>query len=221
MTQFPFSDKKARKISSPFGPRVHPITKVKGKNHNGVDMVDRSGTSIVAPEKGLILESRKSNAVGGGYGFYVKLKGASGTVHIFAHMIENSLAVRKGQRIQQGAVLGKMGTTGASTGVHLHWETQVKGRPIDPMVWAKQYIVEDKPTPKPVTVSKLATKPTPQPSKPTPPQVARPKVHIVQNGETLSGIAKRYDLPLDELATLNKIQESNLIRIGQKIRFPK
>lgn len=208
MTQFPFADKKPRKISSPFGPRVHPITKVKGKNHNGVDMVDKSGTPIVAPEKGLILESRKSNAVGGGYGFYVKLKGASGTVHIFAHMIENSLAVRKGQRIQQGAVLGKMGTTGASTGVHLHWETQVRGRPIDPMVWAKQNIQEVKPPPKPVT-------------KPEPPKVTRPEVHIVQNGETFWAIARKYGLQVGELAAFNNITEPNLIRIGQKIRFPK
>lgn len=208
MTQFPFTDKKARKISSPFGPRVHPITKVKGRQHNGVDMIDRSGTPIVAPEKGLVLESRKSTAAGGGYGFYVKLKGASGTVHIFAHMIDGSLAVRKGQRIQQGALLGKMGTTGASTGVHLHWETQVRGRPIDPMVWAKQNIQEVKPTPEPVT-------------KPTPPKVIRPEVHIVQRGETFWGIARRYGLQVGELAAFNKITEPNLIRIGQKIRFPK
>jgi murein DD-endopeptidase MepM/ murein hydrolase activator NlpD len=211
MTQFPFADNKARKISSPFGPRVHPITKVKGKNHNGVDMVDKSGTAIVAPEKGLVLESRKSTAAGGGYGFYVKLKGASGTVHIFAHMIEGSLAVRKGQRIQQGALLGKMGTTGASTGVHLHWETQVRGTPIDPMLWAKKNIVEEKP---------VKTKPVVTQPKPTPPKVIRPKVHIVQNGETFWGIAKRYDLTVSELATFNKITEPNLIRIGQKIRFP-
>lgn len=208
MTQFPFVDKKPRRISSPFGPRVHPITKVAGRNHNGVDMVDKSGTPIVAPEKGLVLDSRKSTAAGGGYGFYVKLKGASGTVHIFAHMIEGSLAVRKGQRIQQGALLGKMGTTGASTGVHLHWETQVRGRPIDPMIWAKQNIQEVKPTPEPVT-------------KPTPPKVIRPEVHIVQRGETFWGIARRYGLQVGELAAFNKITEPNLIRIGQKIRFPK
>lgn len=206
MTQFPFADKKARKISSPFGPRVHPITKVKGKNHNGVDMVDRSGTLIVAPEKGLVLESRKSTAAGGGYGFYVKLKGASGTVHIFAHMIEGSLAVRKGQRIQQGALLGKMGTTGASTGVHLHWETQVRGRPIDPMIWAKTHI----------EVAPLV-KPTPVIT----PKVIRPEVHIVQRGETFWGIARRYGLQVGELAAFNNITEPNLIRIGQKIRFPK
>lgn len=217
MSQFPFADNKPRKISSPFGPRIHPITKVKGRQHNGVDMVDRSGTAIVAPEKGLVLESRKSTAAGGGYGFYVKLKGASGTVHIFAHMIEGSLAVRKGQRIQQGALLGKMGTTGASTGVHLHWETQVRGTPIDPMVWAKQHI-EEKPTPKPVTVGKPANKPTP---KPTPPKTPQPDVYIVKGGDTLSAIARKYRVSVNEIVALNKIKNPDLIRIGQKIRIPK
>lgn len=211
MTQFPFADKKARKISSPFGPRVHPITKVKGRNHNGVDMVDRSGTPIVAPEKGLVLESRKSTAAGGGYGYYVKLKGASGTVHIFSHMIQGSLAVRKGQRVQQGALLGKMGTTGASTGVHLHWETQVRGTPIDPMVWAKKNIVEEKPVkPKPVPTI------TPKPAKQT-----HPESHLVKRGDTLSGISKKYGISVGELANLNEIENPNLIRIGQRIRLPK
>lgn len=211
MTQFPFTDKKARKISSPFGLRVHPITKVKGRQHNGVDMIDKSGTSIVAPEKGLVLESRKSTAAGGGYGFYVKLKGASGTVHIFAHMIDGSLAVRKGQRIQQGALLGKMGTTGASTGVHLHWETQVRGRPIDPMIWAEKNIVEDKPV-----------KPKPAPTiTPKPAKVTHPQAHVVKRGDTLSGISKKYGISIDELANFNEIKNPNLIRIGQRIRLPK
>jgi hypothetical protein len=96
-------------------------------------MVDRAGTPIVAPEDGVIFESRKSTAAGGGFGYYVKLQGAA--VHIFAHMIEGSLTKQKGDSVKQGEVLGRMGTTGASTGVHLHWEVHVKGKPIDPMTW--------------------------------------------------------------------------------------
>jgi murein DD-endopeptidase MepM/ murein hydrolase activator NlpD len=87
--------------------------------HNGVDMVDRAGTPIVAPEAGEVLEARQSTAAGGGFGWYVKLKGAK-CEHIFAHMIAMSLRVKKGDRVAQGQQLGLMGTTGASTGVHLH-----------------------------------------------------------------------------------------------------
>ena len=132
--QYPFSDNKPRRVSSPMGWRVHPIS---GKRmlHRGVDMVDRAGTAIVAPEAGVILESRQSTAAGGGYGFYVKMQGDSGAVHILAHMLANSLTKKKGDRVTQGERLGGMGTTGASTGVHLHWEVIIKGKPVDPMGW--------------------------------------------------------------------------------------
>jgi hypothetical protein len=130
--QFPFADGKPRRITSPFGWRVHPITGAR-RLHAGVDMVDRAGTPIVAPEDGVILESRQSTAAGGGFGYYVKLEGSA--VHTFAHMIAGSLTKKKGERVRRGEVLGRMGTTGASTGVHLHWEVHVKGKPIDPMTW--------------------------------------------------------------------------------------
>jgi hypothetical protein len=129
--QYPFADGKPRRVSSPFGWRVHPITGER-RMHNGVDMVDRAGTPIVAPEAGEVLEARQSTAPGGGFGWYVKLKGDKGE-HIFAHMIAMSLRVKKGDRVAQGQQLGMMGTTGASTGVHLHWEVRVNGRLVDPM----------------------------------------------------------------------------------------
>jgi hypothetical protein len=129
--QYPFADGKPRRISSPFGWRVHPIT---GRRtmHNGTDFVDNAGTPIVAPEAGTVLEARQSTAAGGGFGWYVKLAGERGE-HIFAHMIAQSLQVKKGDRVVQGQQLGRMGTTGASTGVHLHWEVRVNGRPVDPV----------------------------------------------------------------------------------------
>ena len=129
--QYPFADGKPRRVSSPFGWRVHPITGQR-RMHNGVDMVDRAGTPIVAPEAGEVLEARQSTAAGGGFGWYVKLKGDKGE-HIFAHMIANSFRVKKGDKVAQGQQLGQMGTTGASTGVHLHWEVRVNGRLVDPM----------------------------------------------------------------------------------------
>jgi len=132
--QYPFADAKPRRITSPFGWRVHPITGQR-RRHAGVDMVDRANTPIVAPEDGTILESRVSTAAGGGFGHYVKMQGASGAVHIMAHMVAGSLTKKKGDKVVQGERLGGMGTTGASTGVHLHWEVHIKSKPIDPMGW--------------------------------------------------------------------------------------
>lgn len=125
-------------ITSPFGFRKHPITGVR-RLHAGVDIVtNRQNTAIIAPEDGVIIEARKSTAVGGGYGWFVKMRGVSGATHLFAHMVENSIVVKKGDRVKQSQKLGIMGTSGASTGIHLHWE--VRGRvPVDPIKWmAKQ-----------------------------------------------------------------------------------
>ncbi len=132
----PLTDK--YKISSPFGWRTHPITG-KRKLHTGVDLVTRPVLSaIVAPEDGKIIEARKSTAPGGGYGWFIKMRGVSGATHIFAHLLENSIKVQKGQRVKQKDQLAIMGTSGASTGKHLHWE--VRGKiPVDPIKWmAKQ-----------------------------------------------------------------------------------
>lgn len=121
-------------ISSPFGWRVHPITG-KRRLHAGVDIVTvRKDTAIIAPEAGVVLETRKSTAPGGGYGYFVKMRGVSGATHLFAHLVEGSIQVKKGEEVKQAQKLGIMGTTGASTGIHLHWE--VRGRvPVDPIKW--------------------------------------------------------------------------------------
>lgn len=122
------------KISSPFGWRSHPITG-KRRLHTGVDLVTgRANTAIIAPEAGRIIEARKSNAPGGGYGYYIKLKGISGATHVLSHMVPDSFAVKPGDKVIQGQKLGVMGTSGASTGIHCHWE--VRGKiPVDPIAW--------------------------------------------------------------------------------------
>jgi murein DD-endopeptidase MepM/ murein hydrolase activator NlpD len=121
-------------ITSPYGWRKHPITG-KRRLHAGVDLVTgRAKTAVIAPEDGLIIEARKSTAKDGGYGYYVKYRGISGATHLMAHLEEGSLAVKAGDRVKQGKKLGIMGTSGASTGIHLHWE--VRGKvPVDPIKW--------------------------------------------------------------------------------------
>jgi murein DD-endopeptidase MepM/ murein hydrolase activator NlpD len=124
-------------VTSPFGWRTHPI-KGKRRLHAGVDLVTSAKTQpIIAPEDGLVLEAKKSSAPGGGYGWFVKFKGISGATHLLAHMVENSLTVKKGDRVQQAQKLGVMGSSGASTGRHLHWEVRGK-MPVDPIKWMER-----------------------------------------------------------------------------------
>jgi septal ring factor EnvC (AmiA/AmiB activator) len=110
------------------GMRIHPVTKQK-KHHNGTDIWSpHEPCWIEAPYDGTVLEAKKSTSPGGGFGNYVvllmKINGKFYTT-LFAHMQDGTLKVKKGQKVTAGTPLGKMGTTGMSTGKHLHWELRL------------------------------------------------------------------------------------------------
>ncbi|MDZ7835930.1 MAG: M23 family metallopeptidase [Alkalibacterium sp.] len=113
-------------ISSPFGYRTHPVTGARGSFHAGVDIAG-SG-SIRAARSGRVTAASYS----GSYGYRVIVDHGNGYSTLYAHMKSN-LSVSVGQSVSQGQQLGIMGTTGRSTGVHLHFEVRKNGSAVNPM----------------------------------------------------------------------------------------
>lgn len=89
--------------------------------HNGVDLASSYGSAILAAASGKVVVS-KVGGWGGGYGNYVVIQHGNGTQTVYAHMSE--VLVQTGQTVSKGAQIGKMGSTGRSTGVHLHFEVR-------------------------------------------------------------------------------------------------
>ena len=114
------------RVSSPFGYRIHPVLGVK-KLHTGIDIPAPTGTPAVAVANGTVIYS----GVQGTYGNTVMIKHDNGLVSLYAH--NSSLVVRVGDKVKKGQVVSKIGSTGRSTGPHLHFEIRVNGTAQNPL----------------------------------------------------------------------------------------
>ncbi len=115
------------RISSGFGMRRHPILGYT-KMHTGVDFAVPRGTPIRAAGAGVVEFAKWRGA----YGRAVKIKHSKGYSTLYAHMRRVASGLRRGTRVRQGQVIGYVGSTGRSTGPHLHYEVRRKNRPINP-----------------------------------------------------------------------------------------
>ena len=116
------------RLSSNMGGRIDPVTGQVGQHHKGVDIAASAGTEIRAPASGRVV---KNDFQAGGAGNYVVLQHGDGSQSKYFHMQDRSgLAV--GSDVEAGAVLGRVGNTGKSTGPHLHYELWKNGAPVDP-----------------------------------------------------------------------------------------
>ena len=114
------------RLSSPFGMRKHPIDGF-NKMHRGTDFAAPMGTPIMASGNGVI---KKAGWCGGG-GNCVVIKHNSTYQTVYAHMSKFAKGIRKGTRVKQGQTIGYVGSTGKSTGPHLHYEVIVNGKKIN------------------------------------------------------------------------------------------
>ena len=116
------------RISSVFGKRKHPILGYT-KMHKGVDFAAPRNTPIFAAGDGIIELSRKN----GGYGNYIRIRHNSDYKTAYAHLARFGKGVKEGKRVKQGQVIGYVGTTGRSTGPHLHYEIIFRNKQVNPL----------------------------------------------------------------------------------------
>ena len=114
-------------ITSRQGPRTHPITG-EYRNHGGTDIGASYGSAIYAADSGTVV--RSADGWNGGWGNYVMIDHVNGMQTLYAHM--SSRAVSVGQTVSRGQTIGYVGSTGMSTGAHLHFEMYINGSRIDP-----------------------------------------------------------------------------------------
>ena len=124
--QFGWPSAASTRITSNFGYRTHPIT---GTNslHRGIDIGAPFGSDVLAAEAGTVVTAGYNNS----YGYYVTINHGGGYVTLYAH--NSKLLVSSGQKVNRGDVIAKCGSTGNSTGNHVHFEVMVNGTPKNPL----------------------------------------------------------------------------------------
>ena len=121
-------------LSSLYGGRKDPING-RSSNHTGIDIPAARGTPIYAAKSGVVTTSVYGSGSYWSYGNFVLISHKDGTSTLYAHM--SSRNVKEGQTVRQGDVVGYVGTTGRSTGNHLHFEVRVNGKRTDPLNYFK------------------------------------------------------------------------------------
>ena len=112
-------------VTSLFGPRIHPIFKTEGF-HTGLDIAAKAGTNITAAFGGTVYECGTSKA----YGNYIIMRHSPSLYTFYGHC--ESLKAKEGMNIRKGEVIAFMGSTGYSTGPHLHFEIRINGKSVNP-----------------------------------------------------------------------------------------
>lgn len=122
----PIEPDSIRHAVSGFGSRMHPVYKVR-KNHDGIDLPAKKGTTVSSTSYGTVVHVEKKRY---GYGWHVIVQSGHYEI-LYAHLCK--IEVEVGQRVTPEQIIGRVGTTGTSTGFHLHYEVRENGKPINPV----------------------------------------------------------------------------------------
>ncbi|MFZ1685967.1 MAG: M23 family metallopeptidase [Flavobacteriales bacterium] len=185
-------------VNSPFGVRH-------GRMHYGVDLDLVSGDPVVAAFEGMVRIARAHRT----YGNVVVLRHANGLETLYAHL--SRIDVVPGTMVEAGAPIGLGGSTGRSTGDHLHFEVRYLGQPIDPQRLFD--VREGELYSAALTLHKGSFVGLGRSIK------ALSQYHVVRRGDTLSSIARRSGTSVKTLCRLNRISTRTTLRIGRRLRL--
>ena len=185
------------RVTSGFGPR-----RLFGRKfHKGIDIDLETGDNVKAAMAGKIRIARYSN----GYGNFVIISHEGGLETLYGHMSE--LVVEEGEMVEAGQLIGLGGSTGQSTGSHLHFELRIFGEQVDPLLAIDPATFMPKHAEIKVDASwfdhLLRARGT--------------QIHIVEEGETLESICSMYEMEMSELYHLNDIDAETEVTVGMRL----
>lgn len=184
-------------ITSPFGLR-------RWRWHYGDDLRLKTGDSVKVAFDGIVRLARYDRY---GYGHYILVRHYNGLETLYGHLSKR--LVRPGDVLKAGDLIGKGGSTGRSSGPHLHFEIRYEGNAIDPKTifdFENDTIRTTTLQIDPSTFSYLA-------------EARKVRFHRVRSGDTLSHISYRYGVSISKICRLNGIRKTSVLRIGQRIRI--
>ena len=187
-------------------PRVGPINSKfgwrDGRMHKGIDINLHKGDAVVAAFDGMVRIAH----VKGAYGNVVIIRHYNGLETVYAHL--SKIKVKPGQVVLAGQLIGLGGSTGRSSGPHLHFEVRFKGQALNPSSIIS--FIDNKTYNDSIVIKKSRYGICAYPSNAT--------LHIIERGDTWYEIAKRYGLSMKELCVLNGTDKRYYLKIGQKLR---
>ncbi|WP_025761909.1 M23 family metallopeptidase [Dyadobacter tibetensis] len=189
-----------------------------GRWHNGTDLDLDTGDSVRTTFDGMV---RIVAYDGSGYGRFIVVRHYNGLETLYGHLSKQ--LVESGQTVKAGEVIGLGGSTGRSTGSHLHYENRYEGNPFDPrniFDWPNRQVRSPHFTLTPDVWNHLRGKSSKSEfeSGDAPAAYDRSILYRVRSGDTLSSIASKYGISVSALARKNRISTRSTLRIGQKLR---
>lgn len=184
-------------VTSHFGSRHY-------RWHYGTDIRLNIGDSVRTVFDGIVRIKKFDPS---GYGYYILVRHKNGLETLYGHLSKQMVEV--GDELKAGEVIGLGGNTGRSSGPHLHFEFRYQGNPLNPediYDFESNSLISDTLLVTAESFSYLK-------------EARKIHYHKVRRGDTLSGISKRYGVPLTKLCSLNGIRKNTVLRVGQRLRI--